>query len=302
MRRKAITLMEVLVVISIIGMLIALLLPAVQSAREAGRRCECQNNLKQLGLALHNYHSAFRLFAINGNYDNNNPVGPDSRSRTWFQGILPYLERGDVYVHIEQGAKLADNLSIARMPLSLFYCPTDRGELLMANRADMPPNWLFAVQNYKSSSGSNWGWGPFVNSSTVGRFANDTDGYKNGNGFICEGRYGPRSTGIDHIFDGTSRTFAIGESIPAYSRWTCWFYHNGATATCAIPLNYGAQHIDENEWQTNNGFMSLHPAGANFCFADSHVQFMQDSIDLKVYRALATIQGQEPIDDTAMRP
>lgn len=201
---------------------------------------------------------------------------------------------------IEQGARLVDNLPVANMTLSVLYCPTDRGERLMANRADMPPSWLFAVQNYKSSSGSNWGWGPFVNSWPVGRFANDTDGYTNGNGFICEGRYGPRPTSIDHIFDGTSHTFSIGESIPAYSRWTCWFYHNGATATCAIPLNYGAQHIDENEWQTNNGFMSQHPGGANFCFADSHVQFVRDSVALSVYRAAATIQGREPIDDALL--
>ncbi len=298
--RKAMTLMEVLVVISIIGMLMALLLPAIQLAREAGRRCDCQNNLKQLGLALHNYHPASRVFAITANYDNNNPVGPQSRSRSWFQGILPYLERGDIYAHIEQGATVTDNLPVARLGVSLFYCPTDRGPQQMANRADMPPDWLFAVQNYKSSSGSNWGWGPFVNSSQVGLFANDTDGYKNGNGLMCEGRYGPRPISIDHVFDGTSHTFAIGESIPAYSRWTCWFYHNGATATCAIPLNYGMQHIDENEWQTNNGFMSQHPTGANFCFADSHVQFVRDSIDLKVYRAVATIQGQEPIDDATV--
>lgn len=273
----------------------SLLLPAVQASREAGRRAQCQHHLRQFGLALQNYHSAFRVFAINGNYDAKRPLGPESRSRTWLQGILPYIERSDIYRLIQQGARLDDNMSVAKVGFSLLYCPTDQPDRLMGNRADMPPDWLFAVQNYKSSSGSNWGWGPFVNSSPIGRFANDTDGYVNGNGVICEGRYGPRPTSIDQIYDGTSNTIAIGESLPAYCRWTAWFYHNGATATCAIPLNYGARHVNPNEWQTNNGFMSLHPGGANFCFADAHVRFLSDDIELKTYRAAATIQGQEPL-------
>ena len=130
-----------------------------------------------------------------------------------------------------------------------------------------------------------------------GRFANDKDGLSDGNGLICEGRNGARLTRFGDVTDGTSHTFAIGEAVPRWSKWTWWYYHNGVTATCAIPLNYRPPNIsleaNSGNWRTSYGFASQHPGGGNFCFVDGGVRFIGNPVDLYVYRASATINGGE---------
>jgi prepilin-type N-terminal cleavage/methylation domain-containing protein/prepilin-type processing-associated H-X9-DG protein len=314
-RYAAFTLVELLVVIAIIGILIALLLPAVQAAREAARRAQCANNLKQLGLALHNYHTAFRIFPINWGEgsitDGENTVG-----HSWLTLILPQIEQGTLHEQIKMGAPLGyqdssgtrsyDNKAVAMTAVPAFMCPSDTHDGVLDNQALMPGVEV-GVTNYKACAGNNWeGEGPGTNdfefSWPAGRNANDTDGLDHGNGFTCRGLTRPQPTRIRDIRDGTSNTLAIGEAVPEWCSFSAWYWYHGATATCAIPMNYkksgpSGKSLDRDEnagdWAYNYSFMSRHPTGVNFCLGDGSVRFVADEIDDEVYRALATIDGGE---------
>jgi prepilin-type N-terminal cleavage/methylation domain-containing protein/prepilin-type processing-associated H-X9-DG protein len=129
--RHAFTLIELLVVIAIIGILIALLLPAVQKIREAAARMQCTNNLKQIGLALHNYHDANNSFPpgyVDRNTDPNstpdNDLGP---GWGWAALLLPYMEQGNVYnqINLNQGAGYGSNIAVWQLPLKVYQCPSD---------------------------------------------------------------------------------------------------------------------------------------------------------------------------------
>ena len=292
--RNALTMMEVLVAIAIIGVLIAILVPAIVYAREAARRARCKGNLKQICLAMHNYHDAFREFPLNygnGYYDGTNT------GASWMQMILPYVEHENLYSTIKFGFPVDDpiNRGVAETVVSIWLCPSD-GELQgkMDKRANVAGP--LAVNNYKASSGSNWNWGTFAGIvSSKGRHANDPDGLDHCNGLICRGGDNqPVKTRMAFVKDGLGNTFALGEAVPLWSAHTWWYWFNGSTATCAIPLNY--RNIPETsiaDWHEHNGFQSHHDGGGHFAMADGRVRFVQDDIDLDLYRALATIQSGE---------
>ena len=200
--RLGFTLIELLVVIAIISILMALLLPAVQYARESARRAQCKNNLRQIGLALHNYHDQFQQLPINygsGAYDATN-IGT-----SWLQQILPQLDQGNVYSRIQFGQPVAnvENEQVAKTPLRVYLCPSDSiGDGLLENRANV--GGRLAVTNYKACTGSNWAWGVFSpRSSPTSRFSNNTDGLEHGNGVIPRGGAGaPLSTRFSQIREG----------------------------------------------------------------------------------------------------
>lgn len=301
--RSGFTLVELLVVIAIIGILVALLLPAVQAAREAARRAQCINNVKQLALSMHNYHDVHKVLPIN--YKSS-----DGSVHSWFQGVLPFIEQSSLFDRIVQDADHYNptNVEVSRTVVSTFLCPSDglNQEGLMGGRQHTDGHFGHrgkrAVNNYKGCAGSNFAWGPFQNSAPRGRFAGDRNGLLRGNGIMCAHQWGmdgvdPTVTPISAITDGTSNTFAIGEAIPAWCNWTWWFHNNMTTATCAIPLNFG-RGIDNLEelsghYERNYGFYSRHPGGANFGLCDGSVTFISDTIDLSAYRHLATISGGE---------
>ncbi len=297
-RKRAFTLIELLVVLAIVGLLLALLLPAVQSVREAARRMQCRNNLKQIGLALHNYEATNGTFPINygiGLYNDTN------RGASWLPRVLPYLDQTPLYSKVKWFEPLTepDNNAVASTVVASFLCPSDiHGSGVMSNRRNTAV--ARAVNNYKACLGSNWEWGPFSPAvSTSGRNANQTNGLELCNGFLCRGGdLPPTSTRMADITDGTTQTFAVGEAVPEWTWHTWWYGVNASTATCAVPLNHWRKpETSLADWFENYSFASRHMGGAHFLMVDGSVRFVSENINTNTYRAIATIQGSEVIGE-----
>ncbi len=227
------TLVELLVVIAIIGILIALLLPAVQAAREAARRAQCSNNLKQIGLALHNYHDANKTFPFAWMvYLSSSGVGPGTNAQVWGTRILPYLEQQPLYdlydsrypaldQFIPLSTAVQQNLDVIQTPLTAFVCPsapggTDRvydaqAEVDVAG-STVTLSWTCAPSDYSAITGvmgefasvAYAGWSGSGSRSGVLQY-NGTD--------LDDGSWELGSSRIANITDGTSNTAMIGERI-----------------------------------------------------------------------------------------
>ena len=320
-KRLAFTLVELLVVIAIIGILVGLLLPAVQAAREAARRMQCSNNVKQISLSFHNYESTFKIFPINMAWRGRPGLGAggpaiSDTGKSWCQMILPYIEQTNLYNNIDftvglrptggipgPAANIQKNRVVAATAIPAFLCPSD-GEApngLLNNRSDTSSgNDIWAVTNYKACAGSNWDWGVFrwVNSGVTGvggRNAGSNNGLNNGNGLLASNQENLMPiTRMGDVTDGTSNTFAIGEALAGWSSWNWWYNPNAATATTAIPLNRVIKVPKSiGDWPNNYGFASRHTGGGNFGLCDGSVRFLSESVDVATYRALATISSGE---------
>jgi prepilin-type N-terminal cleavage/methylation domain-containing protein/prepilin-type processing-associated H-X9-DG protein len=314
-RLRAFTLVELLVVIAIIGVLVALLLPAVQAAREAARRMQCSNNIRQLAIALHNYHDVQQSFPLNYR-----PVAGGTYS--WMQAILPFIEQQNLYNQLTIGGTVAlpNNTLVANMPVKTFLCPSDgltKGGLLPGASDG---GGTKGATNYKVNCGAYWVW-TIVNLNNM-RWPdsqapnNPSNSLLYCDGLMCSNSYSSSASTVSpgmgvvvrntmriaNITDGTANSFAIGEAVPAWSVWSWWYNQNAAVATCGIPLNYrkGIDKLDQfaSSWQRNYSFYSLHPAGANFAMCDASVRFVPDNINTLTYRALATVEGSEAVNDS----
>jgi prepilin-type processing-associated H-X9-DG protein/prepilin-type N-terminal cleavage/methylation domain-containing protein len=350
-RRWAFTLVELLVVIAIIGMLVGLLLPAVQSALESGRRASCLNNMKQIALAAVAYETQNKQYPMNwgqgvvGGTAGSSPsslgssgtpssgAGPAAIGVSWMTAILPNLDMAPVYSQVQFPTAAApvsigyqnlasniNNLAVLGTKVPTFLCPSDTQKGFVGNQqlGTAATSMTYAVTNYKAVAGSNWDTsyvqgatsvsGPPVYSA-VGRNSNCRDGVDHGNGVICRGGAAtaggaPTVTGNMDLRDGASKTFFLGESIPEYCGWSVWFWFDGSTATCGLPLNLriSGQNPDaqSNNWRQCNGFMSRHRGGANFAMCDGSATFINelmcaDPNGMLVYQGLATISGNEPV-------
>ena len=305
-RRRGFTLVELLVVIAIIGILIALLLPAVQAAREAARRAQCSNNLKQMALGMHNYHDTnlqlpfCNIGAWYGEARINEATGG-----SWMARNLPFFEQAPLYNTMQVGGPLgqAGNLAATTTRIPLFICPSDpynSVDGLMNTRVNCLPFATVqrAVTNYLAVSGDN-----FYNtvSNPKGRCAGVADNWSCGNGIICPNETNDPKlmTKFAHIADGLSNTFAVGETVPwwNYSAW--WYWWNASTGHCGQPLNYRKGIVDLHaywtQWRYCYSFFSTHPGGGQFALCDGSVRFISDTIDNTIYRGLATISSEESV-------
>ncbi|MGE3805737.1 MAG: DUF1559 domain-containing protein [Gemmataceae bacterium] len=308
--RSAFTLIELLVVIAIIGILIGLLLPAVQKVREAANRTRCQNNLKQLALAVHGYHDAQGSLPVNGSQFNlvNQGSGTMNTSWSFMARMLPFLEQENLYRSGNVGTSSLVGNVVTQTNVPILFCPSDT-----ALRSSPNPNSAnngttgapMSTGNYKGVSGSNWCWGSYPNVGTNGScdcfYQNGTG---KGDGMFFRTDIIFRQT-FNQVTDGLSNTFMIGEDIPLLNCWCAWPYANTATGTCAIPPNlnldkqYGtcdaAAVASNSAWVNTFSFRSRHPGGLQFAYADGSVHFVSATVDLATYRGMSTIAGNEVV-------
>ena len=295
------TVYEILVVVAVIGLLLAISIPAVHAVRERARATICRSNLKQLALGCELYHGSHGRFPP-GQMFGRHGVGPDSTSWSWLARILPHIDQFALHQRGGIPKTSLRNSGIADHQVSLFLCPSDSDRRPGPRRdAGNMREHAFAVgqTNYKGVSGANWGadasqgLGPgetgavWINMGTNGSY----DGLSDGDGLMFRTDSRARRRHAD-VVDGLSQTLMIGEGMPSVDGYCSWPYANNAYSTCAIPPNCDPPQ-DPYDWAKAQSFRSAHPDGLFFAFADGRVQFVQNAIGLTIYRGLATIDGSE---------
>ncbi|MCY2978795.1 MAG: DUF1559 domain-containing protein [Planctomycetota bacterium] len=300
--KSAFTLVELLVVIAIIGILVGLLLPAVQAAREAARRMQCQNNVKQIGLSLMNYESATKKFPRSHNVDH---------QLSWHVAILPYVEQSSISSQISTAAGAYwlpgknDPWGLTKLPF--LHCPsgpldkmsTATGENITAT--DLVPANTGAAPYTTHYYGLNGPRG--INPTTGTPYPNQSTLVHEGVALAATGVFQAASdVGFRSISDGSSNTILVGEMsyyAPLRSRYRTWLRGgNGGlsfsvgTRNVVSGINSGLK-ADRRVPFNDIPMGSMHTGGANFGNADGSIRFVGESIDLATYFALASRNGGE---------
>jgi len=315
---RGFTLVELLVVITIIGILIALLLPAVQAAREAARRLQCQNNLKQLGLALHNYHAQYGSFPYgSGGCCGKSENWPHERAAwggIWSTMILPFLEQQGLHDQIDPDLHMLDlPVSVVQTVVPAYLCPSDASvqKAVLDDRfaGAGNPNPAAGIWYAASMGPTHMDACPFCPDSDPGpdnwccQGCNFGTGDKSW-GVLCGtlnsrydhvGMFGRsrHSVTFSEVTDGLSHTLMLGEVLPGDCVYFSAFSANFNVSPTNIPLNWPASTVENDPYYEACGFKSRHPGGANFVMGDGSVAFFTESIDFKVYNYLGSRAGGE---------
>lgn len=288
--RRGFTLIELLVVIAIIAILIALLLPAVQQAREAARRSTCKNNLKQLGLAIHNYHGTHNMFpsgwigvepGVGANVEFGSGWG-------WGTMVLPFMDQTPLYSKVDFNLNINDvnqPLGIIDQILPATRCPSDPAPNTFELEEEGNPGNVLSI---------------LATSNYIGVFGSDEldscESVPAGSACRSTGLFYQNSnTKFRDITDGLSQTLIVGERKTDaaqgwYSTWVGAVPEGEETfarvlgATDHVP-NHVSSHFDD--------FSSHHTGGAQFVFGDGRVRFVSENIDIGVYRSLSSMSGGE---------
>ncbi|APZ96042.1 DUF1559 domain-containing protein [Fuerstiella marisgermanici] len=291
-RRVGFTLIELLVVIAIIAILIALLLPAVQQAREAARRTQCKNNMKQIGLAIHNYHDTALCFPMNARN-----LQPQTNGFSWIAMCLPYFDQAPLYSQLDFNLKTIDttgspaNRDLIETPLPMLLCPSDPTQ---AVRSDLAAWWAWPAA--PSAVGGRNSGGPAGVTCYMGYQgdwfdSNPPDG-------VFE-RSPSVKVKFRDVIDGLSNTLIVGERSPSYSPWCSWATGNGVWIVDRYPIN----QIRRTAPVPNNteaggvkyGAISMHTGGMQGLFADGSVHFLSENMDFDTYKALDRHRDGLPI-------
>ncbi len=277
-RRRAFTLVELLVAIAIIGILVALLLPAVQAAREAARATQCKNNLKQIGIALHTYHDTFYKLppgwvAFDETTNAPDPLGAPGWG--WAALSLPYLEEDNLATLIDYDEHIDEHVNedAVKMILGVFQCPSDPTD----KHVEFP-----ASHGVVDVGRANY----------VGVFGPEEveDDPSDGDGVFFHNSHIP----FTQITDGLSNTMMVGErsSRLGASLWVGMIH--GIPEEMARVVGSTDHHPNDPHGHFED-FSSHHTKGAYFLFGDGSVHMISDNIDLQIYRAYATRDFGEPV-------
>jgi prepilin-type N-terminal cleavage/methylation domain-containing protein/prepilin-type processing-associated H-X9-DG protein len=332
--RSGFTLVELLVVIAIIGILVGLLLPAVQAAREAARRMNCQSNIRQLGLALHNYHDTYKRFPPYAIFGPGNQTPPFSTPyhHTWNVMILPFIEQTALYDAIDPrfpiwGQMIAPGRPVTGERVATLRCPSDGG------RFDTRDTGGLAITNYGGSEGFHWwpqpttvppSWAPasidpvtrdieisgFMAINSSRRMSEIADGTSNVV-FLAEcdsmgfggGPFRTSGTGMRRAGAPVFRTAFVATPVHG------WAGNEGMQALRPDgtpvgnpwwPVNHSFTPTYITAWGINTewpGASSYHPGGANTCWGDGSVAFVNENLDWVTWLKINTVAGNQTFID-----
>jgi len=331
-RPRGFTLVELLVVIAIIGVLVALLLPAVQAAREAARRAQCINNLKQVGLACLNYESGKGSLPPGSYYDLGGSAPPPGGN--YITESMPQMELGNITSGIDRTRYFVDSANaavISSLSIPQLLCPSDErsndpiftdveisgrnprvAQMLSytgsmgttiadstAGLASFVPSGGSVSPPDQVATGCNFGTRDSTNCAPCrasSRLQCDDDSLCAG--LICRHHEGVK---LKVVTDGLSNTFMAGETIPIHSYFNSVFSENFVVTSTVIPINlFEADERDgprsPRTYAVTSGFKSWHPGGAHMLFGDGSARLIQESIDYFVYNAYGSRASGEVID------
>jgi prepilin-type N-terminal cleavage/methylation domain-containing protein len=325
------TLVELLVVIAIIGILVALLLPAIQAAREAARRSQCGNNMKQIGLAIQNYHDTYGRFPLNRDFATNDPRpgGKNPQSMSWIAMALPFMEEQAKYdaMDFEDNAGHCvlnpANRAVASEAIDTILCPSNPQSVVPnANqsedyqRGNGDQGFRGTRTDYTGNLGYVWlGWTDCQSGWNQGMGGGGGSAVWADQNWPMERRPKHRagvfwvtgSVRMADIIDGTSTTVAVFENHhwrrgPRHSahnkadakKRAMWISSIAAVDSADKPINLSIR--DDNDVRCC-GWSSAHPGGAHAVMADGSVNFFADSLDNSTRQAVGSAAGAEPVPD-----